>query len=124
MARPKKKVDREMLLALAERLMTTSEIAAVLKVSPDTIERRYHNELIQGRELGKASVRRMQFDAAQKGNVTMLIWLGKQILGQKDQVAHSGDVGVTMRREEVLAKLTARPTAAQSGLPEPPAETE
>jgi len=26
-----------------------------------------------------------QFDVAMKGNTTMLIWLGKQILGQNDQ---------------------------------------
>jgi hypothetical protein len=38
-----------------------------------------------GAQTGKASLRRMQFKAAEDGNVTMLIWLGKQFLGQKDQ---------------------------------------
>ena len=35
---------------------------------------------------GKASLRRNQWKAAEKGNPTMLVWLGKQHLGQKDQV--------------------------------------
>ena len=33
----------------------------------------------------------MQFKAAEDGNVTMLIWLGKQFLGQKDQQHVVGD---------------------------------
>lgn len=114
MARPKKKVDREMLMALAERGLTQGEIAAVLKVSIDTIQRRYHNDFIQGAEKARASLRRKQFEVAMAGNPTMLIWLGKQILGQKDEVQHSGDVGVTMRREELLAKLIEGPAPSQS----------
>ena len=34
---------------------------------------------------GKTSRRRSQFDLANKGNATMLIWLGKQYLGQTDK---------------------------------------
>ena len=109
MARPKKNVDRKMVQALAERLLTTSEIAAVLEVSPDTHERRYHNDLIRGKEKGKASLRRKQYEVAMDGNITALIWLGKNMLGQKDQVDVSGSLGVTMRREEILDKLTKRP---------------
>ena len=32
----------------------------------------------------KQSLRRMQIKAADAGNATMLVWLGKQLLGQKD----------------------------------------
>ena len=35
---------------------------------------------------GKASLRRSQWKAADKGVPSVLIWLGKQYLGQKDQV--------------------------------------
>lgn len=35
---------------------------------------------------GRASLRREQWKAAQKGNTSMLIWLGKQLLGQKDKI--------------------------------------
>ena len=41
--------------------------------------------LIEGQGDGLASLRRRQFKAAQDGNATMLIWLGKQYLGQTDK---------------------------------------
>ena len=46
-------------------------------------------------EGGKASLRRAQLVAALKGNPAMLIWLGKQKLGQKDlsRFEHSGPAG-------------------------------
>jgi hypothetical protein len=34
---------------------------------------------------GRASLRRAQWKAAQDGNPTMLVWLGKQMLGQRDR---------------------------------------
>ena len=34
---------------------------------------------------GLISLRRMQFTTAQKGNATMQIWLGKQLLNQRDK---------------------------------------
>ena len=41
---------------------------------------------------GKASLRRSQWKAADKGVPSVLIWLGKQYLGQKDQVEATGNV--------------------------------
>lgn len=35
--------------------------------------------------VGLVSLRRIQFKTAMAGNVTMMIWLGKQYLGQKDK---------------------------------------
>ena len=45
-------------------------------------------------EQGKASLRRMQYGAANKGNVTMQIWLGKQYLGQNDKQEITGLMGI------------------------------
>ena len=39
----------------------------------------------RGKDEGKASLRRLQYDSAKKGNVTAQIWLGKQWLNQKDK---------------------------------------
>jgi len=39
---------------------------------------------------GRVSLRRAQFKAAHAGNPAMLIWLGKQNLGQRDQPAIEG----------------------------------
>ena len=73
----------------------------------------------KGLETGHASLRRMQYAAAQAGNPTMLIWLGKQHLEQKDQsrqevtgkdgaplIPASGlsDEEVERRAREILAK--------------------
>jgi hypothetical protein len=43
---------------------------------------------------GKASLRRSQWKASEKGVPSILIWLGKQHLGQKDQVETAGSVAV------------------------------
>jgi hypothetical protein len=90
-ARPRLKIDSKLVKSLAGIHCTTDEIAIVCGVSKDTIERRCMKELEAGRAEGRASLRRLQWAQAQKGNVSMLIWLGKQILGQKDR--HFDDEG-------------------------------
>ena len=91
MGRPRKQIDEAKLFVLASLGLTTPEIAAVLECSPDTLERNYADQMAQGKEKCKASLRRKQFELAMAGNATMLIWLGKQMLGQKDKTEHSGD---------------------------------
>ena len=53
------------------------------------------------RGLGKISLRRNQWRLAEK-RATMAIWLGKQYLGQKDQVEAS--VAVDIAKEDALSK--------------------
>lgn len=84
MARPKTKIDPGEVYKLAQWGCKTEEIASWFGVSRDTIERRFAAELTKGRLLVKQSLRRWQLEAAKKGNVAMLIWLGKQMLGQTD----------------------------------------
>ena len=79
--RPKIPIDYEKAEKLAQILCTQSEIASVLNVSVARLEHdpeflRIHKK---GMETGKASLRRLQYAAAQGGNPTMLIWLGKQV---------------------------------------------
>ena len=45
----------------------------------------YKEALERGREKGMLSIRREQYKQALDGNITMLIWLGKQQLGQTDK---------------------------------------
>jgi hypothetical protein len=86
MARPKAKVDGEQVLSLALMHCTNKEIAGFFGVSQDTIERRFAVELAKGRQSGKIRLRKWQMQAAEKGNVAMLIWLGKNMLGQSDKI--------------------------------------
>lgn len=62
------------------------EIAAVMGCSVDTLENRYSDVIKSGQASGKSSLRRMQYKKAMEGNATMLIWLGKHYLDQKDSV--------------------------------------
>jgi hypothetical protein len=84
--RPKKFVDLELVEKLAHIQCTYGEIAATLGVSVDTLQRNKNFAVVykKGAEGGRKSLRRMQFEAANKGNVTMQIWLGKQYLSQSD----------------------------------------
>lgn len=86
MARPRKVIDKTEVEKLAAMGCSNIEIGSFFDCSADTIERRFAGELRKGREKGKIKLRRLQWQAAEKGNVVMLIWLGKQVLGQRDQM--------------------------------------
>src|ERR1700720_971612 len=85
--RPRKHVDLELVEKLAHIQCTYGEVAATLGVSVDTLQRNKDFAVVykRGAESGRKSLRRMQFESANKGNVVMQIWLGKQYLGQSDQ---------------------------------------
>ena len=85
--RPKKFVDLELVEKLAHIQCTYGEIASTLGVSVDTLQRNKDFAVVykRGAEGGRKSLRRMQFESANKGNVVMQIWLGKNYLGQSDQ---------------------------------------
>jgi hypothetical protein len=63
------------------------EISGQASTREDTLERNFAGDIEKGRETAKASLRRFQWKSAAGGNVTMQIWLGKQLLGQTDKVA-------------------------------------
>src|SRR6266446_9872708 len=72
---------------------TDEEIAAWFGVATRTIERRRKNPkfaavMDRGKAKGRISVRRMQMKLLEQGNATMGVWLGKNILGQVDEVQH------------------------------------
>lgn len=85
MARPVIDIDAETVEKLAAIGCKTIEIADFFNCSVDTIERRFFDELTKGRASLKMSLRRWQIEAAKNGNVVMMIWLGKQLLGQQDK---------------------------------------
>ena len=82
--RPPLKLDKQQIIALAEIHCTMKEIAAVMKCSVDTLERNYADVIKEAKEVGKTSLRRYMWKGAEKGNVTMQIWLSKQLLGMHE----------------------------------------
>lgn len=87
--RPKKELDTDMIEKLASIFCTNEEISTIVGCHPDTLADNFSEYLKKGRDKGKMSLRRMQWEKAQTGNTTMLIWLGKQMLGQKDKIETS-----------------------------------
>lgn len=87
---------------LARIQCTMKEAGAVLGVHQDTFSDFLHaNEKAMqawefGQETGKASLRRNQAKMAET-NPTMAIWLGKQMLGQKDNMVLGGDAQNPLR---------------------------
>lgn len=115
--RPKQKpgvkplvVDLSRLPALCRIQATAEECASVLGISQDTLERRLKTEhgctfsefYNRYAAPGKCSLRRLQWKLARSGNPTMLIWLGKQWLGQTDK-AETDTKAATA--EEIAAEL-------------------
>jgi hypothetical protein len=85
MARPKIDIDPEGVFKLAQLGCSTKEIASYFDVSDDTINRNYAAEMDKGRDELRIGLRKLQLKAANNGNIAMLIWLGKQLLGQQDK---------------------------------------
>lgn len=80
---------------------TDKEIGEIVGCSHDTLTRRFKEQLVAGRANGKASLRRKQWEIALGGNVSMLIWLGKQVLGQTDKLHQTNgpeEINVVIRK--------------------------
>lgn len=72
---------------------TKEEVAARLGISADTIDRNFRHILENGIQRRNASLRARQLGLAMAGNPTMLIWLGKQCLGQSERHEVTGSAG-------------------------------
>jgi hypothetical protein len=91
LGRPEKSIDLQALEKLCALQCTQADIAGWFDVSLSTIERRQRDPefaavMERGYARGRVSLRRKQMQLAEQGNATMLVWLGKQILGQRDHV--------------------------------------
>lgn len=60
------------------------EIATWFDVDDNTLRYNFKDIIAKGREELKHNLRRAQIKLALNGNATMLIWLGKNILGQSE----------------------------------------
>lgn len=113
--RPRKEIDIKQLAAMCQIQCTAEECASIFDCCADTLDARLKDAgyanfsefyKIHSDE-GKASLRRLQWKNAQNGNVAMQIWLGKQMLGQKDRTAneHTGKNGGPIETVD-LSRLT------------------
>lgn len=92
--RPLIEIDEEKFEKLCFIHCTLEEISGFFNCSEDTVERWCKREYKmnfaviykQKSSRGKISLRRWQWRRAEEGDKTMLIWLGKQELGQRDKL--------------------------------------
>tara|TARA_R110000868_G_scaffold410518_2_gene698944 strand:- start:5126 stop:5518 length:393 start_codon:yes stop_codon:yes gene_type:complete len=105
--RPAQEIDLDAVERAASIGCIKEEIAAVIGVAPSTLYLRMTKEpeiaaaIERGQSKGRATLRRLQWQGANEGNATMLIWLGKQMLGQRDKQEHAGpDGGAIVHRIE------------------------
>jgi hypothetical protein len=88
---PRKPIDLDLVRRLAGIGCTIEELAVACAVAVETMYHRMELEPAlgvayqEGSALGKTTLRRLQWQKAQTGDSTMLIWLGKQMLGQRDK---------------------------------------
>jgi len=121
MGRPRKQINWEEFDKLCHIQCTLEEIACWYDCSMDTIERavkREHGVTFAEHwkvkaSTGRISLRRSQWQLAMKGDRVMLIWLGKQYLGQQDKrdVQVSGDA-------EAGIKVIVQDYSAAKAIPE------
>jgi hypothetical protein len=76
---------------LAEIGMTDREIAEWFMIKEDTLRYNFAEYLTKGRAGMKRRLRAVQISTALGGNATLLIWLGKQYLGQTDSPIMAND---------------------------------
>lgn len=94
MGRPKKEIDKKQFENLCGLQCTMLEICNFFYVSDKTLtawckrtyKKSFSEVFAQKREKGKISLRRMQFQLAEK-SASMAIFLGKQYLGQRDETS-------------------------------------
>ena len=107
MGRPRIVVDWEAAKKLAQLHCTGEEIAAFFDFSFDTltraVKREYKMTFAEWYKRysanGKISLRRKQYEIALSGNCSMLIWLGKQLLEQRE---HKAPVEEETKAEDLL----------------------
>ena len=111
MARPKKEIDKTEFEKLCALQCTENEICSWFDVSDRTLERwcesTYNQRFVDifaiKREKGKISLRRSQFQLAEK-SAAMAIFLGKNYLGQRDSIEYE-DKDAINKLDQILKNM-------------------
>ncbi len=117
--RPRKQINLDVVRRAASIGCTIEEIAALIGFSRGGFYDRLEQDpelkrtIDEGRETGRATLRRLQWQKANAGDSTMMIWLGKNMLGQRDKTALTGEEGGPVAAEVVYRWL--KPGEVPSG---------
>lgn len=108
MGRPRIEIDKKIFENLCAIQCTEVEICDCFECCEDTLnswckrtyKKTFSEIYAQKRGRGRSSLRRMQWKAAEKGNATMLVWLGKQYLDQKNKIEDTANISM-----EILSNI-------------------
>ena len=111
MGRPKKEISKEQFEKLCGLQCTKDEIAGFFNCSPDTIDNfcksTYEDTFSAIYKIysaqGRISLRRYQFKLAEK-SAAMAIFLGKNMLGQKDRIEYDNGFNDDNTYQDALSK--------------------
>jgi len=111
--RPRKELsdeDFDRLVGMVEIQCTQDEICNIFGMTAETLNTRlkergedcFSTLYKKHSDTGKQSLRRAQWSAAMDGNPTMLVWLGKQMLGQRDKqdIEQTSRINLSFDRDE------------------------
>lgn len=121
MARPRKEIDKKTFEKLCGLQCTLEETCDFLEVTDKTLRawcrRTYRGSFSEVYKMysakGKIALRRAQLQAAEKGNASLLIWLGRNWLGQAEAPAQryageaAPDDGLSASLREVAEEIEA-----------------
>ena len=102
--KPRKKIElteEAKIEKLASYGLTNKEIAEALGYDENTLKRNFEIFLTKGKADLKQRLKKKQISVALGGNVSMLIWLGKQYLGQADKSEESGDLNIVLTKKRI-----------------------
>ena len=107
---------KKLVVDLATVLCTDEEIASIMETTVETLQSKdnYSSFLEckkKGVNKGKGSLRRKQYELAMKGNCTMLIWLGRNYLDQKETIEKIDDEETKSQLKQItdaMAKIRER----------------
>lgn len=102
--KPRKKIElteEDKIEKLASYGLTNKEIAEALGYDENTLKRNFEIFLTKGKADLKQRLKKKQISVALGGNVSMLIWLGKQYLGQADKSEESGDLNIVLTKKRI-----------------------
>lgn len=107
--RPKAIIDWNLVEKLLQAGCTGTQVAARIGIHPDTLylackdtyNLTFSAYAEEKRASGDSILQQVQFKQATEGNTTMLIWLGKQRLGQRDKTEQ--EVNLTFKKAQDLS---------------------
>jgi hypothetical protein len=103
--RPRKELGDEqnkLVVTLLGYGLSVDEVSAVTDVSRSVLYANFRTAIKNGMENFRGSLKREQARKALAGDTTMLIWLGKQYLGQKDGPKEPPAESLPVLRIEVI----------------------